>query len=90
MAGIVAVSLFKLSSGTVRTGIGAFEVGAFGVLWESSSNSTGAETLESCRSCTGSSGVVGVTGPVGLGSGGAVGSGGAKERGSAQLRRGYR
>ena len=93
VAGDVPLSLSKLSSGTARTGSGALEADAFGVLWVSSSESIGVEALESCFSCTGSWDVVAASGASGLGSGGpvgSVGSGGAKERCSAQLRGGHR
>lgn len=82
--GVVAGCDFALSlrfkSGTARTGSGAFEADALGVLFVSSSGSNGGVVaLASCFFCTFSLDVAG--------SGvSALGSGGAKERGSAQLR----
>jgi hypothetical protein len=82
----VSLSLSRWSSGTVRTGSGAIEADAFGVLWVSSSDSIGVEALEPCFS-SGSFGGVAASGASDLGAGG---PGGAKERGSAQLLGGYR
>ena len=76
--------LSRLNVGTARTGSGALDAEALGVLWESSSSVSiaGVETCDPCFRCTGSSVVSAATGAPGLG------SGGAKERGSAQLRGG--
>lgn len=88
MDGIVGLDvslspLSRLSVGTARTGGGALEADALGVLWESSSVSIfGVEGPEPCFSCTRSSAVEMVTVASGLGSGGARG------RGSVQLRGG--
>lgn len=75
--------LSRLNVGTARTGSGALDAEALGVLWESSSSVSiaGVETCEPCFRW-GSSVVSAATGAPGLG------SGGAKERGSAQLRGG--
>jgi hypothetical protein len=76
--------LSKLNVGTARTGSGALDAEALGVLWDTSSSVSidGVETREPCFRCTGSSAVSVATGAPGLG------SGEAKERGSAQLRGG--
>lgn len=76
-------SLSRLSEGTARTGSGALEADAFGVLCESSSStvSIDAEGSGPCLSPAGSV-VVATDGASGLG------SGGAKERGSIQFRGG--
>lgn len=76
--------LSRLNVGTVRTGSGALDAEALGVLWESSSSVSidGVETREPCFRCTGSSAVSVATCAPGFG------SGGAKEGGSAQLRGG--